>query len=158
MSWERQLLSWHVLKKSSHGGHREKILVNALGTPTFKLVCLKDKAGFTRRVRRAQRRDVFSRVNTRFMFPLRSLRSLCETLFYFSKICRTKVWRSQAHHRGVYKSKDGSWGRKNHLPRDNPHGHRGVRRTIGGAPTLSIFCCTSILYALYLFGNPAFTV
>ena len=47
-----------------------------LGTPTFKLACLKDKAGFTRRAQRAQRRDVFSRVNTRFMFPLRSVRSL----------------------------------------------------------------------------------
>jgi len=65
---------------------------NALRTPTFKLACLK-KTGFTRRPRRSQRREVFTRVNTRFMFSLCSLRTLCETTFFFLT-CRTKVRRS----------------------------------------------------------------
>jgi len=56
--------------------------VNALGTPTFKLACLK-KTGFTRRPRRAQRREVFTSVNAKFMFSLCTLCTLCETTIFF---------------------------------------------------------------------------
>ena len=88
-----------IVSPRSHRGVSAPSLCDGairLGTPTFKLACLKDKAGLTRRAQRSQRRSVFSRVNTRFMFPLCSLRSLCETIFYFSKTYRTKVRRSQA--------------------------------------------------------------
>ena len=85
------VIEWATTPRCSFG----RSTVKGLGAPTFKLACLKDKVGFTRR---AQRRGVFSRGNTRFMFPLRSL---FETIFCFSKTCRTKVRRSQAHHRGV---------------------------------------------------------
>ncbi|OQC31284.1 MAG: hypothetical protein BWX67_01199 [Thermotogae bacterium ADurb.Bin062] len=114
-----------IVSPRSHRGVSAPSLCDGairLGTPTFKLACLKDKAGLTRRARRSQRRSVFSRVNTRFMFPLCSLRSLCETIFYFSKTCRTKVRRSQAHHRGV----------------SGPSSHDGAIRL--GTPTFKLAC------------------
>ena len=42
------------------------------------------------------------------------------------KTCRTKVRRSQAFPGRITRVKGGSRGRKNHLPCDNTHGHRGV--------------------------------
>jgi len=70
--WERQFLSWHVLKKSSRGG------------------------------RGGHKKDVCFRKSTLGLYFLCVLCVLCaKPSFTFLKTCRTKVRRSQAHHRGI---------------------------------------------------------
>ena len=48
---------------------------------------------------------------------------------------------------GVKNIKGGSRGSKNHLPRNDPRSHRGVKRTKGGSPPLVFFLRLDIIPA-----------
>ncbi|HOH13114.1 MAG TPA: hypothetical protein PK291_07775, partial [Thermotogota bacterium] len=54
---------WRVMKKQGQNrlGTPHFSAARLLGTPTFKLACLKDKTGFTQRAQRTQRKDFCER-------------------------------------------------------------------------------------------------